>query len=295
MADVLKNLPNSKATRLDNITCVYCGSTDNADNPHTDEHVVGRRFVPKGSFVKGWSLIVRSCQQCNNEKSDLEDDISAITLQPELGGSHESADLAAQAQRKAAGSFSRRTKKLVQDSHVEDTIEGTLMSSVKVSFKFIGPPQLVPERARRLAWMHLQAFFYLITYNAEQRTGGFIPGDIGFAMEASRSDWGNPTLRGFAELTKTWPPRVIGTGADGFFKIAIRREPAGSLLWSFALEWNAKYRIVGFFGEGERVQKHLDELPPLKWKRVDATWRQREEIALDPSDDILFTHTVANE
>jgi hypothetical protein len=39
------------------------------------------RFVPKRSFAKGWALIIRSCLRCNNEKSDLEDDIAAITLQ----------------------------------------------------------------------------------------------------------------------------------------------------------------------------------------------------------------------
>src|ERR1700730_2391905 len=115
MADTLQDLPNNNATRLNNVTCVYCGAKNSVENPLTDEHVVGRRFVPKGSFAKGWSLIVQSCLLCNCEKSDLEDDISAITLQPDLGRSHQDTDLAAQAQRKAGGSFSRRTKKLVQN------------------------------------------------------------------------------------------------------------------------------------------------------------------------------------
>lgn len=288
MTTALKNLPNNKAKRLDNVTCVYCGVEGSPENPLTDEHVIGRRFVPKGSFAKGWSLILRSCERCNNEKSELEDDISAITLQPDLGGSHEDANLSAEAQRKADGSFSRRTKQLVRDSYAEETIEGTLMSSAKISITFVGPPQLVPERVRKLAWMHVQAFFYLITYNAEQRMGSFIPGDIGFAVEANRGDWGNQTLRGFADFVKAWPPRVIGTGANGFFRIAIRREPSEALLWSFALEWNASHRVVGFFGEGERVQKHLDDLPQLEWKRRDAIRRSRDEIPLNLSDDMLF-------
>jgi hypothetical protein len=295
MPNVLENLPNNKATRLNNVICVYCGAKDSVENPLTDEHVIGRNFVPKGSFAKGWVLIVQSCQRCNNEKADLEDDISAITLQPDLGTGHEDTDLAAQARRKAGGSFSRRTKKLVHDSHEEHTVKGTMMPGVEVSFNLISPPQLVSERVRKLALMHVQAFFYLITYNAGQQTGSFFPGDIGYAAEASQGDWGNPTLRGFAELTKNWLPRVIGTGANGFFKIAIRREPTEVLLWSFALEWNAKHRVVGFFGEGELVQKHLDELPPLKWNRVSPTERSRIEIPLSPSDDILFSQTEVDE
>ena len=52
--------------------------------------------------------------------------------------------------------------------------------------------------------MHLQAFFYFITYDHEKQLGGFIPGDIGHLAEVSRSDWGNPHIRGFADLTWTW-------------------------------------------------------------------------------------------
>ncbi len=44
----LENLPNNKMTRLANVTCAYCGMEGWVYNPWTDEHVVGRRFVPKG-------------------------------------------------------------------------------------------------------------------------------------------------------------------------------------------------------------------------------------------------------
>jgi len=46
----LENLPNNKVTRLANATCAYCGMEGRADNPLTDEHVIGRRFVPKGTL-----------------------------------------------------------------------------------------------------------------------------------------------------------------------------------------------------------------------------------------------------
>lgn len=139
--------------------------------------------------------------------------------------------------RKARGSRSRRTKKLVIDSYEENKISGKLMQSVDVSFGFVAPPQLEQERerVRRLAQVHLQGFFYLITYDEARKTGGFIPGSIGWLNEASRRDWGNSLQRGFADLTLAWHARVEGTGAAGFFKVAIRREPAGAELWSFAL------------------------------------------------------------
>jgi hypothetical protein len=288
----LQNLPNNKATRLDNISCIYCGGAPDRANPLTDEHVIGRRFVPKGSLATGWSLIARACERCNNEKADLEDDISAITLLPDLGEGHEDETLAALAARKAKGSRSRRTKKLIVDSYEEDKISGKLMQSVDVSFGFVAPPQLDPDRGRRLAYLHLQAFFYLITYDDARRTGGFIPGAIGWLNEASRRDWGNSLQRGFADLTQAWPARVEGTGAAGFFKISIRREPAGAELWSFALEWNRAHRIIGFFGDLDRAQVHIDQIPPLTWQRIDPTRRMRREIALDPQEDRLFAPLV---
>ena len=284
----MQNLPTNKATRLDNVGCIYCGDTGDVSNPLTDEHVIGRRFVPKGSFASGWSLIARACQRCNNEKADLEDDISAITLLPDIGNGHEEADLAALALRKARASRSRRTKKLVIDSYEENKISGKLMHSVDVSFGFVAPPQLERERVRRLAQLHLQGFFYLITYDESRKTGGFIPGSIGWLNEASRRDWGNSLQRGFADLTLAWPARVEGTGAAGFFKVAIRRDPAGAELWSFALEWNRAFRIIGFFGDLEAAQICVDQIPPLSWQRIDATQRMRREVELTDEDDRLF-------
>lgn len=284
----LHNIPNNRATRLDNVSCVYCGVEADPSNRLTDEHVIGRRFVPKGSFASGWSLIARACERCNNEKADLEDDISAITLLADLGEGHENADLAALAARKARGSRSRRTKKPVADSYEENKISGKLMQAVDVSFGFVAPPQLDPERVHQLAKFHLQGFFYFITYDIGRRTGGFIPGAIGWLNEASRRDWGNSLQRGFADLTRAWPARVEGTGAAGFFKVAIRREPAGADLWSFTLEWNRALRIIGFFGDLNAAQVYVDHIPPLVWQRIDPTQRMRREVPLDPSEDQLF-------
>ena len=282
-------LPHNRATRLDNLTCPYCGCRGSPDNPVSDEHVVGRRFVPKGAFAHGWNLIVRACQRCNNDKSDLEDDISAVTLQPALGTQHEDSALHMEASRKARGSYSRRTGKPVAESHEQHSVEGRVMSSLHASFGFTSPPQLDPERVRKLAAMHLRAFFYLMSYDKDRREGGFIPGDIGHVDQANRLDWGNPLMRGFADLTKAWPLRLSGLCAREFFKIVLRKEPADALLWSFALEWNANHRLIGFFGDMDLAQAHVDQLPELQWKQFGRTRRYRLEIPLDPADDILFS------
>lgn len=292
-APALEFLPRNKATILRNITCAYCGNGGEPNNPLTNEHVIGRRFVPKGSFASGWSLQVQACKHCNDEKADLEDDISAITILPDLGTAHDDSKLAKLAVYKAQNSFSRRTKKLVADSREENEITVNLMESATVRFGFTGPPQIDEERVLRLAYFHLQAFYYLITYSADRQTGGFMLGEKWCLDCARRPDWGNPLQRGFAQLTRGWPPRVEGAGAKFFFKIAIRRVPSGAELWSFALEWNKNLRIIGFFGDPERAQVHVDALPLPASHRIDDTWSLRPEVPLDPAEDILFVPVQA--
>lgn len=97
----------------------------------------------------------RARERRNNEKADLEDDISAITLLPDLGEGHEDTDLAALAARKAKGSRSRRTNRTVAESYEENKLSGKLMQAVDVSVGFGSPPQLSdgPRSRWRWAWV----------------------------------------------------------------------------------------------------------------------------------------------
>lgn len=281
------HLSNNKATKLANVACAYCGGEDEPDNPLTEDHVIGRNFVPTGSFASGWSLILKACRRCNNEKSDLEDEISAITLQPDLGRGHDESTLAALAARKAVKSRSRLTKKTVADSYEEEVIEGKIMSAIDCRFGFTAPPRLAAKRLMRLARFHLQAFFYLITYDDSARLGAAV-GNMGWVNDARCPDWGNALQRGFADFVSGWDSGIEGTGADGYFRIAIRRDPVGSGVWSFALEWNKALRSIGFFGDLEQAQAYVDLLPALEFQQLDATRRMRLEVPLDPEDDRLF-------
>lgn len=78
-------LAPDRAIVLRNVACVYCGTSLTKETT-TRDHVIGRRFVPKGKFAARWNLIINACEPCNNGKAELEDDISAITLQPDLWG-----------------------------------------------------------------------------------------------------------------------------------------------------------------------------------------------------------------
>ena len=292
MSSDLTVLSPNRASRLDNITCMYCGAEGCTANPLTNEHVIARRFVPKGALNKSWALIGNACWQCNGRKADLEDEISAITLQPDIGQPHADPALAAEAARKAAGSRSRSTREVVGRSYRDHSIEGTLMSSLHVKFGFVSPPQLNETRVHELACMHLRGFFYFMSYNKTLKRGSFLPGSIGHVFRANLPDWGNPLLRGFADLTRNWSPQLDCVCAGGFFKIAMKLELAEAALWSFAIEWNKRHRLVGFFGDLDRAQELVNLLPDLEWKQWDSNTRYRLEVPLAPEDDTLFANPL---
>ena len=91
-----------------NVTCINCGDPLDLGS-ETKELVIGRRFVPAGALQEGWNLIANACGRCNRTKSALEDDISAITMQPTVFGNFavNDPDLAAEAARKAAAKSRR--------------------------------------------------------------------------------------------------------------------------------------------------------------------------------------------
>ena len=68
----------------------------------------------------------------------------------------------------------------------------------------------------------------------------------------------------------------------------IRLAPMDTRLWSFALEWNASLRVIGFFGDLVAAQKHVNSLPDLDWKWIDMNRRYRQEIPIDSETDVLF-------
>lgn len=288
----LKELPGNRVIRLHNVTCVYCGEVL-IDATITREHVIGRRFVPRGKLHNYWNLIVNACRTCNGKKSDLEDDISAITMQPDVFGRYGHVDeaVALDGQRKAERAFSRRTRKPVKNSHEEVTVKGSLGQGVNISFKFTGPPQADQDRVFELARLQLAGFFYWITFQQEQQRGYWWPGGFYPVLAAGRSDWGNPVHRAFAEIVVGWEPRVLACNADGFFKVALRRHPNADC-WSWALEWNYAMRVIGFCGDGSAARAVVAGFPKLKAQTVlyepGQALAYRIETPLAEGEDKLF-------
>lgn len=288
----LKKLSGVLPIIFDNETCVYCGIrlTPELD---TKEHVIGRRFVPKGKLDGQWNLIVRACKDCNSKKSDLENDISAISMQTDAWGNYSSSDqvLTEEATRKARNSISRRTGKPVKDSSEKLKIKVPFTPGVEFTFNLTSPPQIENHRIYKLARLQLMAFFYWITYNKKTKKGGFWIGGFFPVLDAIRSDWGNPIHIAFMNSVVNWEPRVLAIGADGFFKVVIRRHPS-AVCWSWAVEWNQKYRVVGFFGEKKPAQEVARSFPSLEVSTIPQGPNKhvsfRMECPLEEEKDNLF-------
>jgi hypothetical protein len=293
MLQGLSAWPANRPIRLNNSTCPYCGSAFSDNLPATVEHVIGRRFVPRGALNNCWNLILNACRICNNIKSDLEDDLSAITLQPEISGrmSRDDPTLLSEAFRKSQNSISRRNKKRVSDSREKITVHGNLMGTVSFVANFECPPQADDHRLRDLARLHLQAFFYWLTYDTCTKRGGFWRGGCYWLMEARRADWGNPTMRAFMATVLDWEPRLVAIGADGYFKVTIRKSPSAAT-WSWGLEWNESYRLVGFFGDRAAAQREADRFPRIRMESIYETptsfMRFSVDEPLNDADDLLF-------
>jgi hypothetical protein len=124
----------------------------------------------------------------------LEDEISAISMQPPLVGPGQDHDrvLHENARRKAQGSTGPRQDRGLQRMKVG----GSLMAGVSVSFELVSPPSGNEEQIGALAQMHIGAFFYLTTYDRDGRAGGFWVGE--FRITAARASRANAATRTFA-------------------------------------------------------------------------------------------------
>jgi hypothetical protein len=214
-------------------------------------------------------------------------------MQPSASGNFASGDerLASEAARKAQGSFSRSTGRLVRDSTEQLEFSGEFAPGVTFTIKMSAPPQANSERLYRLSLFHIQAFFFFITFKSANQYGGFMPGIFNPIMATSRPDWGNVVMRAFTSLMQSWHVRFAGIAAEEFFKAAIRRHPEGKEVWAWALEWNQNCRIIGFFGNEIEVEREIAALPVLEKIEVtegDLIYRVRPDIPLPPEEEDLL-------
>lgn len=284
--DLLRGRP------LSNVTCPYCGSPLEKHG-RTKEHVIGRRFVPVGTLENCWNLILWACSPCNRRKSDLEDDIAAITMHFHVARLPQMSDSRAQAEAKRRGtrSGSRKTGKPVAESHAALKFSGKLGNVGELKFSFAAPPQLDDARVYELARLQMVGFFYFLTYDRTRHLGHYWPGEFFPVHGTIKSDWGNAVHRAFMRETFRWDYRLILNTASGYYRAAIRRHPTADC-WAWAVEWNASYRLVGFFGDpaaARAVAESLPDLPVLSIREDQSSWlRYRVEEPLSEEDDTLF-------
>jgi len=297
--DGVVKFPGNRAIVLKNKTCPYCGKAFGEELPATKEHVVARNFVPRGCFDGQWNLILRACEPCNRDKAKLEDDISAITMQPDVFGQLACEDprLSVESARKAKAT-SRRTGRRVSDSRERIILQQPLAVG-NLTLNLEAPPQIEPERIWKLAHYHWRGFFYFDTYDTETRRGGFLIGDFMPVLTVPRRDWGHVRMRAFMAEVQTWELRIHAIGADGFFKFLIRRHPEGLPVWCWALEWNQNQRIIGFAGDREVISKICAGFPIPEVTLIQGDerhrWTMRQQVPLEQAADDLFDCTFEGE
>lgn len=285
----MEYMNKSKPDILKNKTCPYCGIELDSSNI-SEEHVIGRKFVPKKSLENEWNLILNACISCNNNKSDLEDDISAITQVNALGSNGKYSDRAS-AVSKAKGSLSRRTGKKVIESIENIEIPITLGPGIDLRVSLIGEPQIDDVRANELAFMHMKGLFYLQTYDYVLKKGKFIPGVFVVISNSVASDWGNEVNTQFQNIIEGWEIRLNLITAKNNFKCNTRKKH-NEECWSWALEWNEFYRIIGFWGKEIQIKRIIDTItfpnPSAVLTNTGGTIKSWQEIGLDIEKDQLF-------
>lgn len=112
-----------------------------------------------------------------------------------------------------------------------------------------------------------------------------MPTGIRWSAEARRSDWGSPLFLAFSKLTSSWQTRIWANAANDNFRIAVRDD--GMRTYSFAVEWNQAYRVIGFFGDGDALQSYVDGFPVAQMSQL-GPYRIREEVPVSADEDTMF-------
>jgi hypothetical protein len=111
---------------------------------------------------------------------------------------------------------------------------------------------------------------------------------------ALRTDWGNVWQRGFAKAVVAWEPRLyLHISPHSFFSAVLRKHPTDAC-WSWALEWNHNYRLLGFLGDRKVATALIEGFQPpqshLLYRDKKRTVVFRPEITLEEGDDLLFVY-----
>ena len=145
--------------------CLYCGRYIGKDSglPSNKEHLIGREFVPTGSFEEkdAFNFIFRACVEHNSETAIIERHVSSITLY-QAGLSSDDIKIRELAYRKALNDY-HPDKKGVKIIDSKEKLDLNYSGgNFDLSFGLIAPPQPNTSYMIHLAFMQLQGFYSLI-------------------------------------------------------------------------------------------------------------------------------------
>lgn len=299
-----RNWDTGRLVQLRNERCPYCFRLLTTLYDKDLDHVIGRRFVPRGKLAASWNLVVRACKLCNAAKARLEGVVSAVTMSqlacdPNLGVilQGDSGWFVAEARRKSRVRSSR-TGRFVGESQTANVVRSS-NGLLSLRTTLVGPPQLDGDQVLGLACMHVRGLASSVFMRGLGDGPAYLPPNIVLCAEAGRRDWGSRRLRGFMSMVRCWPSRLQVVGAaNGYFAAMIRKQPGPRPVWAWALEWNRQHRLGGFMGDDQAVLEELAQvLPHEEWSeevvchdpdRGQFIQRWRQEVPLAPGDDDLF-------
>lgn len=295
----------NKNKKKSNQYCLYCGTLVGVGSEvdSNKEHLIGRQFVPNGSFQEGsqFNFIFRACEKCNRSKSEIERHVSSISMFNAIQQFDKPAYINRAISKASADYHPTKKGVLVKDASDTHVFEFEL-GPLNMKFEVTSPPQLVQKYVRELSFYHIQGLFSLITSpNPLEVAGTSLLSEKYFWFHGAYNhhDWGNTELVEVAKRAKKL--RCCGNinTADGNFKAVLFKTIKKPEYWFWALEWNKYLRVIGgISGYGEQPPI-FDGLPEQSWKQLGkgndgSGHRIRQEFPLS-DEDILFTREVMKE
>ncbi|MDA3972040.1 MAG: hypothetical protein PF442_11885 [Desulfobulbaceae bacterium] len=283
--------------------CLYCGVPVGigSEAPSNKEHLIGRQFVPTGSFQEGsqFNFIFRACEVCNSNKSELERHVSSVTL---LNSIHkqEKREYVERAISKASRDFHPLKPGVLVKDATDTHVFKFNIGALSMKFEATSPPQVSQQYIRELSFYHVQGLFSLITSKAPDKESGtcLLPeSNFWFHRAYNHGDWGNAELTELSKRAEELRCYANINTADGNFKAMLCRIIDKPGCWFWALEWNKHLRVVGGIYSHEECPMIFEGLPAESWKSFGkgsdgVTRRIKEETPLDESNDILFSYEV---
>ena len=286
--------------------CLYCGAFvgENAATISNKEHLIGREFVPPGSFDDGtkFNFIFRACENCNSEKSDLERHVSSVTFFNSPARAILEKYNSAAVNKASKDYHPDKKGVLVQDAMDKHKMSFVGDANFRMKFELISPPQVNESYIKLLAFRHIQGIFSLLTtQNALEAHRTILLSDTNFFFFGAfnSADWGNAKVMAAIERSKDWQCIANIDTADGFFKAVMKKKEGkdGELFW--ALEWNKSYRIFGGIFHPGQTPKAFIDLPSRNWLEMGTIGgkktRIRAEIPINEDQDILFKAQVSSQ